>query len=132
MRIEFFYSRQTGVIPQAQAALNEAIDATGVQVDVVYTEVKDSEDAMARRCLGSPTIRVEGIDVEFDKAQELSGERVYAFIKKLFLRNGGADAGRVVELTGDGDRRHARETRGLGGLFGGAPGGEDRGAPLAE
>ncbi len=35
---------------------------------------------------------MEGIDVPFNKAQELSGEQVYAHIKKHFLRVGGADA----------------------------------------
>ena len=33
-----------------------------------------------------------GMDVDFDKAQELAGEQVYAFIKKLFLAHKGADA----------------------------------------
>jgi hypothetical protein len=69
MRIEFFYSRQTGIVPQAQAALIEAIEATGVPAEVVYTEVQDSEDAMAKRCLGSPTIRVNGIDVEYGERE---------------------------------------------------------------
>ena len=35
---------------------------------------------------------MEGIDVPFNKAQELSGEQVYAHIKKHFLRCKGADA----------------------------------------
>ena len=33
-----------------------------------------------------------GIDVPFNKVQELSGEVVYAHIKKAFLKAGGADA----------------------------------------
>jgi maleate isomerase len=35
---------------------------------------------------------MEGIDVPFNKAQELSGEQVYAHIKKHFLAQKGADA----------------------------------------
>src|ERR1700719_4456732 len=35
---------------------------------------------------------MEGIDVPFDKVQELSGEQVYAHIKKNFLKAKGADA----------------------------------------
>jgi maleate isomerase len=35
---------------------------------------------------------MEGIDVPFNKAQELSGEQVYAHIKKHFLASKGADA----------------------------------------
>ena len=33
-----------------------------------------------------------GIDVPFDKVQELSGEQVYGFIKRNFLKHKGADA----------------------------------------
>src|SRR6202035_3156846 len=35
---------------------------------------------------------MEGIDVPFDKVQELSGEQVYGFIKRNFLKHKGADA----------------------------------------
>ena len=45
--------------------MKQAIEATGVTADVVYTEVTDSEDAKAKRFLGSPSIRVNGIDVEY-------------------------------------------------------------------
>ena len=39
------------------------------------------------------TVRgMEGIEVPFDKVQELSGEQVYAHIKRSFLRHKGADA----------------------------------------
>ena len=39
------------------------------------------------------TVRgMEGIDVPFDKVQELSGEQVYAHIKRNFLKSKGADA----------------------------------------
>src|SRR5256886_3539768 len=35
---------------------------------------------------------MEGIDVPFDKVQELSGEQVYGFVKRTFLEHKGADA----------------------------------------
>jgi maleate isomerase len=39
------------------------------------------------------TVRVmAGLEVAFDKVQELSGEQVYAHIKRNFLKAGGADA----------------------------------------
>lgn len=39
------------------------------------------------------TVRgIEGIEVPFDKVQEMSGEQVYAHIKRSFLRHKGADA----------------------------------------
>ena len=44
---------------------------------------------------------MEGIEVPFDKVQELSGEQVYGFIKRNFLRHKGADA---IYLLGSGWR----------------------------
>jgi len=35
---------------------------------------------------------MEGIEVPFDKVQELSGEQVYAHIKRSFFKSKGADA----------------------------------------
>jgi maleate isomerase len=62
------------------------------------------------------TVRgMEGIEVPFDKVQELSGEQVYAHIKRSFLRHKGADAiymhpvtARVWEIQ---KRLHVREPR---------------------
>jgi maleate isomerase len=48
------------------------------------------------------TVRaMEGIEVPFDKVQELSGEQVYAHIKRNFLKHKGADA---VYMLGSGWR----------------------------
>jgi maleate isomerase len=44
---------------------------------------------------------MEGIDVPFDKVQELSGEQVYGFIKRNFLKHKGAD---VIYMLGSGWR----------------------------
>ena len=80
MKIEYMYSTSAGRQPQAEEALQLAIEATGVEADVVYIEVLNSEDARDQRFLGSPTIRVDGIDVEYgDRAPEeyQSGARYY-------------------------------------------------------
>lgn len=51
---------------------------------------------------------MEGIETPFDKAQELSGEQVYAQIKKRFLHHKGADA---IYMLGSGWRTlHIIET----------------------
>ena len=44
---------------------------------------------------------MEGLDVPFEKVQELAGEQVYAHIKRTFLRHKGADA---IYLLGSGWR----------------------------
>lgn len=80
MKIEFLYSRSAGRSPEAEEALRLALEATSAEVEVVYTEVDGSEDAKAKRFLGSPSIRVEGIDVEYGEREPdeyQSGTRYY-------------------------------------------------------
>lgn len=69
MKIEFLYSRVTGITAQADEALKMALEAAGVQAEVTYTEVDGTEDAKAKRFLGSPTIRVNGVDVEYGERE---------------------------------------------------------------
>ncbi len=55
----------------AEEALHLAIEATGVDANVTYTEVASGEDAKVRKFLGTPSIRVNGVDVEYgDRAPE--------------------------------------------------------------
>jgi hypothetical protein len=80
MRIDFMYSRSTGRSADAEEALRLALEATNADAEVVYTEVEGSEDAKAKRFLGSPSIRVEGIDVEYgdrEPDEYQSGVRYY-------------------------------------------------------
>ena len=65
MKIEFLYSKATGRSADAEEALRLALEATDPNIDVVYTEVDGTEDAKDKRFLGSPSIRVDGIDVEY-------------------------------------------------------------------
>jgi hypothetical protein len=69
MKIEFLYSKSTGRSEKAEEALKMAIESTDPTIEVAYTEVYDSEDARAKRFLGSPSIRVDGIDVEYGERE---------------------------------------------------------------
>ncbi|MCC7366212.1 MAG: DUF2703 domain-containing protein [Dehalococcoidia bacterium] len=69
MKIELYYSRSTGITKQADEALKMAIEATGIEAEVAYIEVDSTEQAKAMRFLGSPTIRVEGVDVEYGERE---------------------------------------------------------------
>jgi hypothetical protein len=80
MKIQFLYSRATGRGTEAEEALRLAVEATGITPEVEYIEVGDSEDAKRQRFLGSPTIRVEGVDVEYGEREPdeyQSGTRYY-------------------------------------------------------
>ena len=65
MKIEFLYSKSTGRSAAAEEALRLAIESTDPTIEVNYTEVIDSEDARDKKFLGSPSIRVDGVDVEY-------------------------------------------------------------------
>lgn len=65
MKVEFYYSRATGVKPEAEEALKQAMQEAGVQADVEFIEVSDDGDARAKKCLGSPSIRINGLDPEY-------------------------------------------------------------------
>jgi hypothetical protein len=69
MKIQFLFSRSTGRSQQAEDALREAIEATGVDSEIEYIEVQDSEDARAKKFLGSPSIRIDGVDVEYGERE---------------------------------------------------------------
>ncbi len=80
MKIEFLYSKSTGRTPEAEEALKMAIESTDPTIEVAYTEVNDSEDARTKKFLGSPSIRVDGIDVEYGEREPdeyQSGTRYY-------------------------------------------------------
>ena len=81
MKIEFLYSKSTGRSAEAEEALRLALDATGLDASVVsYTEVDGMEDARDKKFLGSPSIRVNGIDVEYGEREPdeyQSGTRYY-------------------------------------------------------
>lgn len=69
MKIDFLYSKSTGRSAEAEEALRLAIEATDPSIEVVYTEVEGSEDAHDKKFLGSPTIRVDGRDVEYGERE---------------------------------------------------------------
>ena len=59
------YSKTTGRGAEAEEALKQAIEATEVEAEIVYTLVDGMEEARDKKFLGSPSIRVAGIDVEY-------------------------------------------------------------------
>jgi len=78
--IEFLYGRAGGRPAAAEEALRQALEATAADVELRYTEVYDAEDAARKRCLGSPSIRVAGRDVEygdFEPPEYQAGPRYY-------------------------------------------------------
>ena len=64
MKVEILYLSGCPHYSEALRRVHEVLHKEGTPADIVEIEVIDAECAMALGFLGSPTIRVEGQDVE--------------------------------------------------------------------
>lgn len=64
MRIDFLYWSGCPSHPEARELLRDVIAARGVEAEVVEREVTTDEEARELAFPGSPTIRVDGRDVD--------------------------------------------------------------------
>ena len=88
MKAELYYFDGCPSYQQALDNLKEALRLEGLPEDVAMIRVESYEDAQAKRFLGSPSIRLSGVDLEGVGAEQ----RGYAFGCRLYLENG-AQAG---------------------------------------
>lgn len=65
MKITLMLSEGCAHKDQARALLNEAIAESGVEAEIDEIMVRTDEDAKMANVIGSPTIKVEGFDVEY-------------------------------------------------------------------
>ena len=64
MRIDFLFWRECPSHPEARELLREVMEERGVEADVVEREVLTQDEAQELAFPGSPTIRVNGRDVD--------------------------------------------------------------------
>jgi hypothetical protein len=65
MRVEVLFWAGCPSYPKALSDLREALVETGLDPDcVVVMEVKSESDAAVEQFVGSPTIRIDGVDVQ--------------------------------------------------------------------
>jgi hypothetical protein len=64
VRIDFLFWRGCPSHPEARELLSEVLEARGIEADVVEREVTTDDEARQLAFPGSPTIRVEGRDVD--------------------------------------------------------------------
>lgn len=69
MTIEFLYWEGCPSHPEARALLDEVLESRGVEAEVAVREVRTHDEAVRLAFPGSPTIRVDGRDVDPDGAQ---------------------------------------------------------------
>ena len=80
MLVEFFYFEACPSWAQALENLQRALQLEKLSDEVDIIQVTDPADAQTKRFLGSPTIRIDGIDVEGPDAENRGyayGCRVY-------------------------------------------------------
>ena len=78
--IELFYFDDCPSWERALENLEEAMRLEGVNIPIQKVLVTSSEDAKTKRFLGSPTIRIDGVDLdgpEADKREFMLGCRIY-------------------------------------------------------
>jgi hypothetical protein len=63
-KIEFLFWEECPSHPEARRRLEEVMAEIGVEAPVEEIEVCTDEDALRLRFPGSPTIRVDGVDVD--------------------------------------------------------------------
>ena len=88
MKVELYYFDSCPSYLKALKNAREALRLEGLPEDIALIAVESDADAQAKRFIGSPTIRINGVDVEGPEAEENG----YGFGCRLYANNG-ASAG---------------------------------------
>ena len=82
MRIEIYGGRDAPQLAETRQIVDQAVTETGVDgIEVAIVPVDGPEDARAKKSLGTPTVRVNGLDVEYaerEPEEYSAGGRYYA------------------------------------------------------
>src|SRR5262245_61315713 len=82
MRIEIFGARGAPQVEETRHLVEQAVaDAGADDVEVIVVPVDGPEDARAKKSFGTPTVRVNGMDVEYaerEPEEYSAGGRYYA------------------------------------------------------
>jgi hypothetical protein len=70
MEVTLTLTERCGHQDQVRQVIREAMEDAGIDgVEVKETLIRNEEDAITVKCLGSPTIRVDGYDVEYQERE---------------------------------------------------------------
>jgi hypothetical protein len=84
MKIELYYFKDCPSFETAAANLKEALRAEGQPEDILMVEVTSEEEVQRRHFIGSPTIRIDGVDLEGPQAEA----KGYAFGCRIYWDQG--------------------------------------------
>ena len=83
MKIELFYFKGCPTYNETAANLRRALDELDIKDNFKMIEVVDLQDAVTKKFLGSPTIRINGTDLEGKEGDYIFGCRIYAIDGKI-------------------------------------------------
>ncbi len=83
MKTELYFFDGCPSYQRALDNLREALRLEAAREDIALIRVDSDEDARAKRFLGSPTIRINGVDLEGSEAEK----RGYVFGCRLYFDN---------------------------------------------
>ena len=84
MKIELFYFDGCPAYKTALKHLEEVLKEKGLDVEVKMKKIKNDKQALKERFLGSPSIRINGVDIE-PGAQEVNK---YSISCRLYFKDG--------------------------------------------
>ena len=84
MKVELYYFDGCPSYKQAVDNLRKALRLEGFSEDIAMVPVESDADAQAKRFIGSPTIRIDGVDVEGSDAEE----KGYSYACRVYGNNG--------------------------------------------
>ena len=64
MRVELLYWDGCPSVAEARGLLEDALAAQGIEEPIVEREIVTHEEAVSTRFPGSPTIRIDGVDID--------------------------------------------------------------------
>jgi predicted thioredoxin/glutaredoxin len=79
MKIRFLYFKGCPNVEPALNLLKEVLKEKGIEEEIEIIEVKSEEEAIKYRFLGSPTIQIDGLDIERERRNDFPtmGCRIY-------------------------------------------------------
>ena len=84
MKLELYYFGDCPSYTRALENVQEALRLEGLPQNVALIRVESEADAQAKRFVGSPTIRIDGVDVEGAAAEE----KGYGYACRVYADNG--------------------------------------------
>ncbi|MBI1355707.1 MAG: hypothetical protein GC160_15315 [Acidobacteria bacterium] len=107
MKIELFYFDSCPSYLKALENARAALRLEGLPEDIELIAVESDADAQAKRFIGSPTIRIDGVDVEGPEAER----KGYGFGCRIYANNGSSAGWPSIESLRDALRKRLPRPR---------------------